>query len=140
MSKSAPNPASRISITDSAKDITTKIKAAVTDSEAGITYEPDARPGVANLLTMWSALDDAGRSPAQLAQEAEAMGWRMGQLKTAVSELVVQKLAPIRDEYARIRADPGYIRDVAASGAAKARERAAVTMEEVRRVVGLGPL
>lgn len=140
MSKSAPNPASRISITDSAKEITAKIKAAVTDSEAGVSYDPENRPGVANLLTIWSALDDAGRSPAELAKEAENSGFRMGQLKAAVSELVVEKLSPIREEYLRLQADPGYIRDVAARGADKARERAAVTMEEVRRVTGMGPL
>lgn len=140
MSKSAPNPLSRISITDSSKDIEKKIKGAVTDSEPGITFEQDARPGVANLLTIWSALDDAGRTPAQLAAEADAQGWGMGKLKGAVAEVVVEKLAPVREAYARIVADPGYIRDVAARGAAKARETAEKTMAEVRGVVGLGEI
>lgn len=140
MSKSAPNPASRISITDSSKEIEKKIKGAVTDSDARITFEQETRPGVANLLTIWSALDDAGRTPAQLAAEAERDEWGAGKLKAAVAEVVVHKLAPVRDEYARIVADQGYIREVAAKGAERARETAEKTMVEVRRVVGLGEI
>lgn len=140
MSKSAPNPASRISITDSPKDIDKKIKGAVTDSLPGVAFDPVERPGVANLLTIWSALDDAGRTPQELAAEADAQGWRMGQLKGAVSEIVVDKFTPIRNEYERIRQDEGYIRDVARRGALGAREVATQTMDEVRRVVGLGPI
>ncbi|BEI80746.1 hypothetical protein CcaverHIS002_0112750 [Cutaneotrichosporon cavernicola] len=140
MSKSAPNPASRISITDSSKDIEKRIKGAVTDADPNITFDPTGRPGVANLLTIWSALDDAGRTPGQLAEMAAAEGWGAGKLKGAVAEVVVHKLAPVRDEYARIVADPGYIRDVAARGAERARETAEKTMVEVRRVVGLGDI
>lgn len=140
MSKSAPNPLSRISITDSSKDIEKKIKGAVTDSEARITFDQNARPGVANLLTIWSALDDAGRSPAELAAQAEKDGWGAGKLKAAVAEVVVHKLVPVREEYARVVADPGYIRDVAAQGARRAREVAEKTMLEVREIVGLGEI
>lgn len=140
MSKSAPNPASRISITDSSKDIEKKIKGAVTDADPNITFDPDRRPGVANLLTIWSALDDSGRTPAQLAEMAAAEGWGAGKLKGAVVDVVVHKLAPVREEYARIVADPGYIRQVAAQGAEKAKETAEKTMVEVRKVVGLGDI
>ncbi|KLT40840.1 Nucleotidylyl transferase [Cutaneotrichosporon oleaginosum] len=140
MSKSAANPLSRISIVDSSKDIEKKIKGAVTDAEPVITYDPAGRPGVANLLTIWSALDEAGRSPAQLADMAAAEGWGAGKLKGAVADVVVHRLAPVRDEYARIVADPGYIRDVAARGADRARETAEKTMVEVRKVVGLGEI
>jgi tryptophanyl-tRNA synthetase len=140
MSKSAPNPLSRISITDSSKDIEKKIKGAVTDADPNITFDPVARPGVANLLTIWSALDDSGRTPAQLAEMAAAEGWGAGKLKGAVAEVVITKLAPVREEYARIVADPGYIRDCAAKGAERARETAEKTMVEVRKVVGLGDI
>ncbi|KAL1408506.1 Tryptophan--tRNA ligase, mitochondrial [Vanrija albida] len=138
MSKSAPNPLSRISLTDSPKDIATKVKGAVTDSTATITYEPDTRPGVANLLTIWSAFDEAKRSPAELAAAAHADGWGAGKLKAAVSDVVAAHLAPVQDEYRRIIADEGYIRVVAAKGADRAREQAAKTMAEVRAAVGLG--
>lgn len=138
MSKSAPNPLSRISLTDSPKDIASKIKGAVTDSIREITYEPDTRAGVANLLTIWSAFDEQRRTPEQLALAAQADGWGSGQLKATVSDVVATHLAPVQDEYRRIIADEGYIRAVAARGADKAREQAAKTMAEVRAAVGLG--
>lgn len=138
MSKSAPLPASRISITDSSKDIVSKIKTAVTDGERTMSYDPATRPGVANLLTIWSALDDAGRTPQELADELNQAGGGGAQLKAAVSDVVVAKLAPIREEYARISADQGYIREVAAKGRDRAREVAARTMDEVRKATGLG--
>ncbi|WOO77901.1 Tryptophan--tRNA ligase, mitochondrial [Vanrija pseudolonga] len=138
MSKSAPNPLSRISLTDSPKDIAAKIKGAVTDSIREVTYEPDTRAGVANLLTIWAAFDEHKRTPEQLAAAAQADGWGAGKLKAAVSEVVAAHLAPVQEEYKRIIADEGYIRDVAAKGANKAREQAAKTMAEVRAAVGLG--
>lgn len=135
MSKSAPNPASRITITDSPTSIMANIKSAVTDSTRGITFDPASRPGVSNLLTIWSALDDAGRSPTQLADEVE--GWGMGQLKSTIGELVVEKLRPVRENYESISQDQGYLSEVAARGRDMARGHAAKTMEEVRRAIGL---
>lgn len=135
MSKSAPNPASRITITDSSSAIMANIKSAVTDSERGITFDPVGRPGVSNLLTIWSALDDAGRTPQQLAEEVS--GWGMGQLKGTVGEIVVEKLRPVRENYERISQDHAWLSEVAAKGRDKAREQAAKTMDEVRRAIGL---
>lgn len=135
MSKSAPNAASRITITDSSSSIMANIKSAVTDSTQGITFDPEGRPGVSNLLTIWSALDDEGRSPRQLAEEVE--GWGMGKLKMTIGELVVEKLKPVRENYEMISRDQGYLSDVAARGKDRAREHAARTMEEVRRAIGL---
>ena len=135
MSKSAPNPASRITITDSSSQITSNIKSAVTDSTQGVTFDPENRPGVSNLLTIWSALDDQGRSPQQLASEVES--WGMGKLKSTIGELVVEKLKPVRENYERISQDQGYLSEVAAKGRDKARQQAAITMEEVRKAIGL---
>ena len=64
----------------------------------------------------------------------------MGRLKEEVAESVVKKIEPIRGEYERINRDEGYLREVAKRGRERAREVAATTMEEVRRVVGLNPL
>ncbi|KAL7423013.1 Tryptophan--tRNA ligase, mitochondrial [Cryptotrichosporon argae] len=136
MSKSAPNPASRISITDAPSMIRQKLRGAVTDSLPGVSYDPVTRPGVANLLSIWSALD--GREPGALAAEAE--GWGMGRLKDAVADVVVAALEGVRSEYERISKDDAYLSAVAAQGRARAREKAAETMDEVRRVVGLAEI
>lgn len=136
MSKSAPNPASRITITDSSSTILSNIKSAVTDSTLGITFDPENRPGVSNLLLIWSALDEAGRTPQQLAEEAE--GWGMGKLKSTIGEAVVEKLRPVRENYERISQDRARLSEVAAKGRDQAREHAAKTMAEVRQAMGLG--
>jgi tryptophanyl-tRNA synthetase len=135
MSKSAPNPASRITITDSSSTILSNIKSAVTDSIPGITFDQESRPGVSNLLLIWSALDEAGRSPAQLAQEVE--GWGMGKLKSTIGEVVVERLRPIRENYERISQDRAWLSEVAKRGREKATENAVKTMDEVRRAMGL---
>lgn len=138
MSKSAPNAASRILITDSASQITSKIKAAVTDSEPHISYDPENRPGAANLLLIWSALDPAQRTPAQLAEEVK--DWRFGKLKEAIAEVVVEHLRPFREEYERIRVEDGWLSEVARNGRERASVNAKSTMEEVRRTIGLDRL
>jgi tryptophanyl-tRNA synthetase len=138
MSKSHPSAQSRILLTDTPKEITAKLKSAVTDSDTTITFDPEARPGVATLLTIWSALDDSARSPEQLAQEAQAGNWGFGKLKTAVAEVTVEKLRPVREEYERIRQEHGYLGEIAQRGREAASARARETMEEVRTIIGLG--
>lgn len=140
MSKSAPLPASRIGITDDASTIAKRLKSAVTDSIPHMFYDPADRPGLSNLLLIWSALDESKRSPEQLAQLANDSGWGMGKLKEQVTDAVVARVEPIRREYEKISADKGYLAEVAQRGRETARQKAAETMEEVRRVVGLGPL
>jgi tryptophanyl-tRNA synthetase len=135
MSKSAPNAASRVTITDSSSTILSNIRSAVTDSTPGITFDPINRPGVSNLLLIWSALDENGRSPAQLAEEVE--GWGMGKLKSTIGEVVVERLRPVRENYERIIQDRAWLSEVAARGREKAGANAAKTMEEVRRAMGL---
>jgi tryptophanyl-tRNA synthetase len=137
MSKSHPSVQSRILVTDSPKDILSKLKSAVTDSESSISFDPELRPGVANLLTIWSALDSAGRTPEQLAEEANREGWGMGKLKAAVGEVVVEGMKDVRSEYERVRQDHGYLSEVAKKGRMTAAGRATETMDEVRKVIGL---
>jgi tryptophanyl-tRNA synthetase len=136
MSKSAPNASSRITITDSSSTILSNIKSAMTDSTPGVTFDPETRPGVSNLLIIWSALDESGRTPQQLAQEVE--GWGMGKLKQTIGEVVVERLRPIRENYERISQDRAYLSEVAAKGREKASAHAAKTMDEVRKAIGLG--
>ena len=137
MSKSAPLPTSRIVLTDPPEAIRKAIKTAVTDSEPSISFDPDARPGVSNLLLIWSSLDSAGRTPEQLAEEAQRNGFGMAKLKEAVGDSVISRLDPIRKEFERLRVETGYLSQIAARGRQRAGEVARETMDEVRKAVGL---
>ncbi|KAJ7063692.1 hypothetical protein C8F01DRAFT_1251215 [Mycena amicta] len=136
MSKSAPDPASRILLTDSPALITSKLRAAVTDSiTSGITYDPIARPGTSNLLAILAACEDV--QVETVAQQCADAGMTHADLKKQVAERVDALLDRPRTEYARIRADEGYLAQVAREGADKAKELSALTMEIVRERVGL---
>ncbi len=142
MSKSAPNPSSRILITDSPSTIAKRIRSAVTDSDKTITYDPEQRRGVANLLTILAACEgrssEEPRTAEQIAQALSDEGIvGHAALKSRVTEAVVERLAGIREEYERIRQDSGYLSEVARSGAEVARGIASKTMEEVRQKIGL---
>ncbi|CAE6457063.1 tryptophanyl-tRNA synthetase [Rhizoctonia solani] len=150
MSKSAPHPASRILLTDPPEAIDKKIKSAVTDSERGVEYDPVARPGVANLLTILDACrglsgenppDQGGDTSTRLETLASELSTLShAEFKRWVSDAVQSTLAPIRDEYTRIRADESYLRDVAEAGRMRAFEVAENTMADVREVLGVGRL
>ncbi|KAG9102854.1 Tryptophan--tRNA ligase, mitochondrial [Ceratobasidium sp. 370] len=149
MSKSAPHPSSRILLTDPAEVIEKKVRSAVTDSERGVTYDPVARPGVANLLTILDACTSLTGSE-KTDGDGETSDTRLktlagrfashAELKRAVAEAVEAAVAPIRAEYARVRANESYLRDVAEVGRMRAAEAAERTMSEVKEVLGVGKL
>ncbi|KAG9123611.1 Tryptophan--tRNA ligase, mitochondrial, partial [Ceratobasidium sp. 392] len=144
MSKSAPHPSSRILLTDPTDVIEKKIRSAVTDSERDVAYDPDARPGVANLLTILDACkgsgeaDESGETRDTRLKTLAAALSSHAELKRAVTDAVEAVVAPIRAEYTRIRADGSYLRDVAEVGRMRAAEVAERTMSDVREVLGVG--
>jgi tryptophanyl-tRNA synthetase len=88
MSKSAPNPKSRILITDSSSTITKKLRVALTDSIEGVTYDPSNRPGVSNLIEIAFNLDGSNHgavSPAEYAKEFEGLSLKA--LKDKVADI-----------------------------------------------------
>lgn len=135
MSKSAPDPRSRISISDTSDQISTKIRSAVTDSIPTITYDPIARPGVANLIVILASVTDSEISDVAGSYE----GKDHATLKRDVSDAVEAKLGSIRERFERLRADEAWLDEVAKVGVRRAREKADVTMEEVKRTIGLDP-
>lgn len=135
MSKSDPSPKSRILISDSTVEIEQKIGSALTDSRGTVTYEPDARPGVANLLEILSACDAQGRSPARLAEEMK--GCRMGELKQQVARAVDAELAPVRDRFIPLRGNTKQLNSVSFDGSAKANHSADTTLAKVKARLGL---
>ena len=133
MSKSAVDPNSRILLTDTYDTIAKRIRAAVTDSISGITFDPVNRAGTSNLLTILSAC--TGETPIALAGRYE--GSNHGVLKKDVVEAVEETLRRPRGEFARLCEDRAFLLSVARDGAEKAREYSGRTMMEVRRRVGL---
>lgn len=133
MSKSSPDIQSRILLTDTATRIRAKIRGAVTDSIAGVTFDPVERPGTSNLLTILAACTD--EEAADVARKYEGKGH--GHLKTDVADAVEEMIKGPRAEFERIRHESAYLAQVAKNGADKAKERSHITIQEVRARVGL---
>jgi tryptophanyl-tRNA synthetase len=131
MSKSDPDPKATVFITDSNKAITTKFKGAVTDSGTEITDAPD-KPGIRNLLQIQAAL--TGKSVPELVQAYA--GKMYGHLKVDTAELVVNAVAPVRDEAERLLADRAELDALLRRGAEKARARAQTTLRAVYDALG----
>ena len=130
MSKSRGN-AIMLSATE---DETAKlIKKAKTDQDRNITYDPENRPEVSNLLMLISLC--TGEDPVAIATRIGDGGG--GLLKSTLTEALNEKLRPLRAERKRLEADPEYIRKVLLDGAAKAREIGIKTLEEVRDVMNM---
>ncbi|MCM1322136.1 MAG: tryptophan--tRNA ligase [Bacteroides sp.] len=109
------------------------IKKAKTDAERVITYDPENRPEVANLLMLISLC--TGETPEAAAARIGDGGG--GKLKAELTEALNEKLRPLRAERARLEAAPDYIRRVLLDGAARAKEMAEATLKEVRRVMNM---
>ncbi len=131
MSKSDPNPKSYISIIDEPDQIMKKCRSAVTDSENRIAYE-EGRPGMNNLLTIYSAM--TGETIEAAVARFEGQGY--GAFKTAVAEAIIAGLSPLQQEYRRLMADPGYLRSVYTRSAEEAGAIAAKTLARVHEQIG----
>lgn len=137
MSKSHSNPKSRVLLTDAADVIRAKLKSAVTDSYDGISYDPEKRPGVSNLIDiLYHTLPDHSIvTQHDLARDMENMSLRS--LKEKVAAAVEDTVRPIRDRYFLVVMDSGKLKDIADMGAEKAGLSASKTMVEVKRAIGL---
>ena len=133
MSKSSSSPQGIIDVLDDPAAIRKKIARAVTDAGADVRADPDGKPGVTNLLRIYSAL--SGEPVASL--EAKYQGAGYGGFKKDLAELVVASFAPIRERTERILADEAGLDRVLADGAARARQVAGQTMAAVRERIGL---
>ena len=131
MSKSDPNHAATVFITDRPEDVRKKIMSAVTDSAAEVRPGPD-KPGVTNLLSIMSAC--TGRSVATL--EAEFAGKGYGDFKKAVADAVVATLDPVRLRYDELIKDRAELDRIFKSGAEQAQAAAFRTLSKVNRKVG----
>ena len=131
MSKSDPDPSSRIIVTDDTDTIVTKVRRAVTDSGKLVAYDVERKPGISNLLDILSAF--TGRSVHELAEEYRSAGY--GQFKQTVAEAVISGLSPVRRAYLDL--DDHDVERIMSEGAEAARTRAEETMAGVRSLIGL---
>lgn len=133
MSKSDNQEMSRINLSDTPDEIRKKIRKAVTDSQSQITYDPDTRPGVSNLVSIYSALTSMSHNDVCTKFE----GKETVHFKDKLSEVIIDKLEPIRRETLRLERDPGYVDQVLQSGAKQAMQLAESTIQEVKSKLGI---
>ncbi len=134
MSKSDPNSKSRIELIDTSDQIVEKIKKAVTDSTSRVTYEPEKRLGVSNLIDIHSACTD--KFPEEIVEDCFLNALDTGEYKKVVADAVVQKLKPIQKEYSKLIKDKVYLNKVLKDSSLKANEIATINYEKIREIVG----
>ncbi|WP_062203377.1 tryptophan--tRNA ligase [Demequina salsinemoris] len=135
MSKSASSPKGLIEILEDPKKIAKNIKSATTDTDTVIRYDDENKPGVSNLLRIYSAF--TGKAIPEL--EAEYEGKMYGHLKVDLAEVVVEALTPVHDAAMEWIESPEKLDAVLADGAAKASHIAQNTLDRIYDRVGLLP-
>lgn len=133
MSKSDTNAKGFISMLDEPNVIRKKIKSAVTDSTGIIEYAPENKPGISNLLSIFSAV--TGRPVAEIVTQYEGKGY--GDFKSDLAEAVVELLEPIQTRYNELLASD-ELDEILDKGAEQARLVANKTLQRMKNAIGLG--
>ncbi|WP_436492260.1 tryptophan--tRNA ligase [Actinokineospora sp. HUAS TT18] len=132
MSKSASTPAGIIDLLDDPKVSAKKIRSAVTDTGREVVFDPENKPGVSNLLSIYSAL--TGQTIAELQAAYDGKGY--GDLKKDLGDVVADFVTPVRDQVKSYLDDPAELDKVLARGAERAREVASATLARVYDKIG----
>jgi len=132
MSKSDESDLSRINLTDSADKIIKKFKKAKSDSIAEIYFDKEKRPEVSNLLAIYAAISN--QSIKEVSDKYHNKGF--AEFKNDVAELVVDFLSPINKKYKELMSDKVELTRILEQGESMAREVAADTLAEVKKLVG----
>ncbi|XP_078415739.1 tryptophan--tRNA ligase, mitochondrial isoform X1 [Cetorhinus maximus] len=132
MSKSDPQKLATVNITDSPEEILLKFRKAVTDFTSEVTYDPETRPGVSNLVAVHTAV--TGMTVGEILHLSK--GLDTARYKYVVAEAVIEKFAPIKNEIERLRVEEGFLEQVLNHGAEKAKELAGPVYHDIRKLVG----
>ncbi|MCL2787484.1 MAG: tryptophan--tRNA ligase [Micrococcales bacterium] len=132
MSKTG-SPTGILELLDEPKVLAKRVKSAVTDTETTIRFDPENKPGVSNLLSIYGALTN--RAPGDIAAEYE--GKMYGHLKVDLAEVVVETFRPIREGAQALLADPDELDRILARGAERAREIAGPVFRRIASRFGL---
>jgi len=134
MSKSDPDPDSRIELRDPPDEIRRKIRRAVTDSEAEVRFDEERKPAISNLLTIYSLFADIPIP--ELERRYAGKGY--SEFKRDLAEVIIAGLQPMQQRLDELAADPGIVIRTLKEGATRARELAVAKMAVVRERCGLG--
>ncbi len=135
MSKSDANPNNYLALLDPPDVLRRKIKRAVTDSGREVVYDPENKPGLANLLNIYAALSREELS--QVVEKFQGRGY--ADLKRELADLVVAVLEPFQARYREIRSEKKYLEEILQRGAAEAQSLARRTLRKVYRKIGFVP-
>ena len=135
MSKSAASPNGIIELMDKPEVNLKKIKSAVTDTGKEVIFDEQNKPGVSNLLTIYTAL--SGKSIEEAQNEFAGKGY--GDFKGAVAEVVIEFLKPIQSKASELLSDQSYLTKILKQGADKANAVAEQTLKDVYNAIGIVP-
>ena len=133
MSKSATNLNDVIFLEDEPDVIMKKFKKAVTDSDNMVKFDEENKPGVSNLMQIYSAI--TSKTMDEIEQEFSGVGY--GEFKTKVAQAVIDKLEPIQKKYKELLENREYLEKIYTKGAENARKIASQTLKEVKEKIGI---
>lgn len=133
MSKSDPNTKGFISILDDPKTIEKKIKSSVTDSDGIVKFDKENKPGISNLLSIYSIIEK--RSIEDIVAQYEGKGY--GEFKADLAEVLIKKLSPIQEKYHALMESDELDR-ILDMGAEKANRAASKMLKKMENAMGLG--
>ena len=132
MSKSDENENAVVRILDTPDAIMRKFKRAVTDSDSEIRFDPENKPGVSNLLTIYSCF--SGKTIEEAEREFDGKGY--GDFKNAVADAVIASLEPLQTEFKRVSSDRAYLEQCMKEGAEKATYVSSKTLNKAMKKIG----
>ena len=132
MSKSDAQDGGCVYIMDKPEDVMRAFKRAVTDSDTSIRYNVEEKPGISNLMQIYSVCAD--KTLDEVENEFSGLGY--GVFKQRVGESVVERLRPVREEALRIMSDKAYLEEIYKQGAQKASYVAEKTLRKVYKKLG----
>ncbi len=132
MSKSDENLNAWVAILDSKDEVIKKFKRAVTDSDSCVRYDDKAKPGISNLMTIYSCA--TGKSFDEIEKEFDGVGY--GKFKEAIGECIADKFAPVQRRFNELIKDREYLEKCYRKGAKEAFEISNKTLNEVMKKIG----
>ena len=134
MSKSDFEERARIDIMDDENIIQERVMKALTDFTAQITYDRETRPGVSNLIDIYSGI--TGQSAESIVSEAQRDNLNTGAFKKRLAQIIIEHFRPKRVEYLKLMNDRSYLLSILDDGRARASEIADKTLNEVKQTMG----
>ena len=134
MSKSDSNTKGFISLLDPPNTVAKKIKSAVTDSDGVVKYDKENKPGISNLLSMYSIF--TGESIESIEKKYEGKGY--GDFKGDLAQITVDFITPFQEKYEHYMNHPEILDDILDKGAEKANKKAFKMLKKMENAMGLG--